>query len=48
MRKTGVALAISTLFWFHSAMAAPLLFPDDPTLTDGQHSPALDRSFQLA
>ncbi|HAU4909336.1 TPA: hypothetical protein F3P23_21535 [Aeromonas hydrophila] len=48
MRKTGVALAISTLFWFHSAMAAPLIFPDDPTLTNGQHSPALDRSFQLA
>ncbi|WP_017409190.1 hypothetical protein [Aeromonas hydrophila] len=48
MRKTGVALAISTLFWFHSAMAAPLIFPDDPTLTDGQHSPALSRSFQLA
>ncbi|MFE8726309.1 hypothetical protein [Aeromonas hydrophila] len=48
MRKTGVALALSTLFWFHSAMAAPLIFPDDPTLTDGQHSPALDRSFQLA
>lgn len=47
MRKTGVALALSTLFWFHSAMAAPLIFPDDPTLTDGQHSPALDRSFQL-
>lgn len=48
MRKTGVALAISTLFWFHSAMAAPLIFPDDPTLTNGQHSPALSRSFQLA
>lgn len=48
MRKTGVALAISTLFWFHSAMAAPLIFPDDPTLTNGQHSPTLDRSFQLA
>ena len=48
MRKTGVALAISTLFWFHSAIAAPLIFPDDPTLTDGQHSPALSRSFQLA
>ncbi|WOX51426.1 hypothetical protein R2E40_16725 [Aeromonas sp. CD] len=48
MRKTGVALAISTLFWFHSAMAAPLIFPDDPTLTDSQHSPALSRSFQLA
>lgn len=48
MRKTGVALALSTLFWFHSAMAAPLIFPDDPTLTDGQHSPALSRSFQLA
>ena len=29
-------------------MAAPLIFPDDPTLSDGQHSPALDRSFQLA
>ncbi|MBL0461255.1 hypothetical protein [Aeromonas dhakensis] len=48
MRKTGVALALSTLFWFHSAMAAPLIFPDDPALTNGQHSPALDRSFQLA
>ena len=48
MRKTGVALALSTLFWFHSTMAAPLIFPDDPTLTDGQHSPALSRSFQLA
>lgn len=48
MRKTGVALAISSLFWFHSAMAAPLLFPDDPALTNGQHSPALERSFQLA
>ncbi|EJK2991895.1 hypothetical protein V9R57_002422 [Vibrio cholerae] len=47
MRKTSVALAISTLFWFHSAMAAPLIFPDDPSLTDGQHSPALDRTFQL-
>lgn len=48
MRKTGVALAISTLFWFHSAMAAPLIFPDDPALSNGQHSPALERSFQLA
>ncbi|BEE02382.1 hypothetical protein VAWG001_39960 [Aeromonas dhakensis] len=48
MRKTGVALAISSLFWFHSAMAAPLIFPDDPALSNGQHSPALDRSFQLA
>ncbi|HDX8365474.1 TPA: hypothetical protein RQN08_000682 [Aeromonas dhakensis] len=48
MRKTGVALAVSTLFWFHSAMAAPLIFPDDPALSNGQHSPALDRSFQLA
>ncbi|BEJ48469.1 hypothetical protein Ri1_10680 [Aeromonas dhakensis] len=48
MRKTGVALAISSLFWFHSAMAAPLIFPDDPALSNGQHSPALERSFQLA
>ncbi|TNI57489.1 hypothetical protein [Aeromonas dhakensis] len=48
MRKTGVALAISTLFWFHSAIAAPLIFPDDPALSNGQHSPALERSFQLA
>lgn len=48
MRKTGVALAISSLFWFHSAMAAPLIFPDDPALSNGQHSPTLERSFQLA
>lgn len=48
MRKTGVALAISSLFWFHSAMAAPLIFPDDPALSNGQHSPALEHSFQLA
>ncbi|MEN9583906.1 MAG: hypothetical protein RLZZ616_912, partial [Pseudomonadota bacterium] len=48
MRKTGVALAISTLFWLNSAISVPLIFPDDPQLTSEREIPALTRSFQLA
>ncbi|WP_265422720.1 hypothetical protein [Aeromonas salmonicida] len=48
MRKTGVALAISTLFWFNSATATPIIFPDDPLASHGPETPALARTFQLA
>ncbi|MDF2413624.1 hypothetical protein [Aeromonas sp. 1HA1] len=48
MRKTGVALAISTLFWLNSAISVPLIYPDDPQLTSEREIPALTRSFQLA
>ncbi|WP_257982280.1 hypothetical protein, partial [Aeromonas salmonicida] len=48
MRKTGVALAISTLFWLNSATATPIIFPDDPLASHGPETPALARTFQLA
>lgn len=48
MRKTGVALAISTLFWLNSVTATPIIFPDDPLAGPGAETPALARTFQLA
>lgn len=48
MRKTGVALAISTLFWLNSVTATPIMFPDDPLASPGAETPALARTFQLA
>ncbi|MGL4251130.1 MAG: hypothetical protein ACRCR1_10995 [Aeromonas sp.] len=48
MRKTGVAFAISTLFWLNSASSTSILFPDDPQLIPELTIPALTDNFQLA